>query len=49
MNYFDYWKDSLAGGISQTKGLYLHKTREHKKKMTNIHAVSGIGTQNLND
>jgi hypothetical protein len=35
----------LRRGISQTKGLYLHRTAQHRKTKTNIHAVSRIRTR----
>jgi hypothetical protein len=30
--------------ISPSQGLYLHRTTQHRKKRTNIHALSGIRT-----
>jgi hypothetical protein len=34
----------LGRVISPSQGLYLHRTTQHKKKRTNIHALSGIET-----
>jgi hypothetical protein len=34
----------LGRGISPTQGLYLHRTTQHKKTRTHIHASSGIRT-----
>jgi hypothetical protein len=36
----------LGRVISPSQGLYLHRTTQHKKAQTNIHAVSGIRTHN---
>jgi hypothetical protein len=30
--------------ISPSQGLYLHRTTQHRKTLTNIHALSGIRT-----
>jgi hypothetical protein len=30
--------------ISLSQGLYLHRTTQHRKTLTNIHALSGIQT-----
>jgi hypothetical protein len=35
----------LGQVISPSQGLYLHKTIQHRKTRTNIHAFSGIRTQ----
>jgi hypothetical protein len=32
----------LGRVISSTQGLYLHRTAQHRKTRTNIHALSGI-------
>jgi hypothetical protein len=34
----------LGWGISPTQGLYLHRTTQHRKTQTNIHAPSSIRT-----
>jgi hypothetical protein len=34
----------LGGGISPAQGLYLHRTTQHRKTQTNIHAPSSIRT-----
>jgi hypothetical protein len=34
----------LGGGISPAQGLYLHRTTQHRKTQTNIHAPSRIRT-----
>jgi hypothetical protein len=34
----------LGRVISQSQGLYLHRTTQHRKTRTNIHALSGIRT-----
>jgi hypothetical protein len=35
----------LGRVISPSQGLYLHRTTEHRKTRTNIHALSGIRTR----
>jgi hypothetical protein len=34
----------LGQVISPSQGLYLHRTTQHRKTRTNIHALSGIRT-----
>jgi hypothetical protein len=34
----------LGRGVSPSQGLYLHRTTQHRKTRTNIHALSGIRT-----
>jgi hypothetical protein len=34
----------LGRVVSPSQGLYLHRTTQHRKTRTNIHALSGIGT-----
>jgi hypothetical protein len=34
----------LGRVISPSQGLYLHRTKQHRKTRTNIHALSGIRT-----
>jgi hypothetical protein len=34
----------LGRVISPSEGLYLHRTTQHRKTRTNIHALSGIRT-----
>jgi hypothetical protein len=38
----------LGRGISPTQGLYLHRTTQHRKTQTHIHAPSRIQTCDLN-
>jgi hypothetical protein len=38
----------LGRGISPVQGLYLHRTTQHRKMQTNIHALSRIRTCDLN-
>jgi hypothetical protein len=35
--------------ISPSQGLYLLRTTQHRKKRTNIHALSGIRTHDLSN
>jgi hypothetical protein len=35
----------LGWGISPTQGVYLHRTTQHRKTRTHIHAPSGIRTR----
>jgi hypothetical protein len=44
MNLFRHLVGLLGRGISPTQGLYLHRTTQHRKKRTHIHASSGIRT-----
>jgi hypothetical protein len=37
----------LGRGIGPTQGLYLHRTTQHRKTRTNIHASSGYRTHDL--
>jgi hypothetical protein len=37
----------LGREISPSQGLYLHRTTQHRKTRTNIHALSGIRTHDL--
>jgi hypothetical protein len=38
---------TLWTGISATQSLYLHRTAQHRKTRTNIHALSGTGIHDL--
>jgi hypothetical protein len=44
MNLFRYLVKLLGQGISPSQGLYPHKTTQHRKTRTNIHALSEIRT-----
>jgi hypothetical protein len=44
VNLFGHLLGLLGRGISPTQGLYLHRTTQHRKTRTNIHASSGIRT-----
>jgi hypothetical protein len=46
MNPFGQSIGLLGGGIGPTQGLYLHRTTQHRKTRTHIHASSGIRTHN---
>jgi hypothetical protein len=45
MNLFEHLVGLLGLGISSTQGHYLHRTTQHRKTRTHIHAPSGIGTR----
>jgi hypothetical protein len=40
MNLFRHMVGLLGRGISPTQGLYLHRTTQHRKTRTHIHAPS---------
>jgi hypothetical protein len=42
MNLFGKMVGLLGRGIGPTQGLYLHRTTQHRKTRTHIHASSGI-------
>jgi hypothetical protein len=44
LNYFRHMVGLLGRVISPSQGLYLHRTTQHRKTRTNIHALSGIRT-----
>jgi hypothetical protein len=46
--YFGHLVGLLGRGISPTQGLYLHRTAQHRKTQTHIHASSGIRTHDPN-
>jgi hypothetical protein len=48
MNQFRHMVGLLGRGISPSQRLYLHRTAQHKKTRTNIHALSGIRTHDPN-
>jgi len=45
MNLFRHLVGLPAREISPTQGLYLHRTTEHSKTRTHIHASTGIRTR----
>jgi hypothetical protein len=45
LNYFRHMVGLLGRVISPSKGLYLHRTTQHRKTRTNNHALSGTRTQ----
>jgi hypothetical protein len=42
MNLFGHLVGLLGRGMSPTQGLYVHRTTQHRKTRTHIHAPSGI-------
>jgi hypothetical protein len=42
LNLFWHMVELLVRVISSSQGLYLHRTTQHRKTKTNIHALSGI-------
>jgi hypothetical protein len=44
LELFRYMVGLLGRVISLSQGLYLHRTTQHRKTRTNIHALSGIRT-----
>jgi hypothetical protein len=44
LNYIRQMVGLLGRMISPSQGLYLHRTTQHRKMRTNIHALSGIRT-----
>jgi hypothetical protein len=44
LSYFRQTVGLLGRVISPSQGLYLHRTTQHRKTRTNIHALSGIRT-----
>jgi hypothetical protein len=44
LELFRHMVGLLGRVISPSQGLYLHRTTQHRKTRTNIHAFSGIGT-----
>jgi len=42
MNLFRHLLGLLGRGLSPTQDLYLHRTTQHRKTRTHIHAPSGI-------
>jgi hypothetical protein len=44
-NLFRHMVGLLGRVISSSQGLYLHRTTQHRKTWTNIHALSGIRTR----
>jgi hypothetical protein len=44
-NLFRHMVGLLGRVISPSQGLYLHRTTQHRKTRTNIHALSGIRTR----
>jgi hypothetical protein len=44
LELFRHMVGLLGRVISPSQGLYLHRTTQHKKTRTNIHALSGIRT-----
>jgi hypothetical protein len=49
LNYFRHMVGLLGRVISPSHGLYLHRTTQHRKTRTNIHASSGIRTHDLSN
>jgi hypothetical protein len=49
LELFRHMVGLLGRVISSSQGLYLHRTTQHKKTLTNIHALSGIRTHNLSN
>jgi hypothetical protein len=45
MNLFGHLVGLLGRGISLTQGLYLHRTTQHRKTRTHMHAPTGIRTR----
>jgi hypothetical protein len=45
MNQFRHLAGLLGRVISPLQGLYLHRTAQHRKTRTNIHALGGIRTR----
>jgi hypothetical protein len=48
LNLFKHLVGLLGQGISPTWGLYLHRTAQHRKTRTNIHASNDVRTHNPN-
>jgi hypothetical protein len=48
MNLFGHSVGLLGRGISPTQGLFLHRTTQHRKTRTHIHAPSRIRTRDPN-
>jgi hypothetical protein len=46
LELFRHMVGLLGRVISPSQGLYLHRTTQHRKTRTNIHALSGIRTHN---
>jgi hypothetical protein len=44
LELFRHMVGLLGRVISPSQGLYLHRTTQHRKTLTNIHALSGIRT-----
>jgi hypothetical protein len=44
LELFQHMVGLLGRVISPSQGLYLHRTTQHKKTRTNIHALNGIRT-----
>jgi len=44
MNLFGHLVGLLGRGINPTQGLYLHRTTQHRKTRTHIHAPSSVRT-----
>jgi hypothetical protein len=44
LKLFRYFVGLIGQGISPSQGLYLHRTTQHRKTRTDIHALSGIRT-----
>jgi hypothetical protein len=49
LKLFKHMVGLLGRVISPSKGLYLHRTRKHRKTRKNIHALSGIRTHDPNN
>jgi hypothetical protein len=49
LNYFSHIVKLLGWVISPSQGLYLHRTTQHRKTWTSIHALSGIRTHDLSN
>jgi hypothetical protein len=49
LNYNRYMVGLLGRVISPSQGLYLHRTTQHRKTRTNIHALSGTRTHDPNN
>jgi hypothetical protein len=44
---YTFGRTPLGEWSTRRKGLYLHRTKQHKNTRTNIHALSGIRTHDL--
>jgi hypothetical protein len=44
---FRHWAESIRRGICPKQGLYLQRTSQHRKRWTNVQALTGIRTYGL--